>query len=144
MKYILILLISFFCVTKVNCQSNKDSIISIFFKLYKDNPVNAYESLFVKSKWMTAKNIQSGKSQLKDFINDLGEYEGYEFITEKQAGQSYILESFLVKYERQPVRFTFILYRPLNTWQLQDFTYDTNLTSEITGAATIDKLKMNQ
>ena len=88
-------------------------------------------------------DIETVKIKLADFISGLGDYFGYEPITEKSAGESYVLKSFLVKYERQPIRFTFLLYKPNDNWQIQNFTYDTNIQGELEEAAKAYRLKSN-
>lgn len=110
-----------------------EKITDIFFKTYKQNPSKAYTDLFADNKWMKDKksDIETIKIKMNDFLSGLGEYYGYELITEKSAGDSYVLKSYLVKYERQPIRFTFLLYRPNNKWQIQNFTYDTNIEEEV-------------
>jgi ABC-type transporter MlaC component len=125
-------------------QSN-EKITQAFFKTFKENPTKAYGELFENSKWMKEKksDIETIKIKLADFISGLGEYYGYEPITEKSVGESYILKSFLVKYERQPVRFTFILYKPNESWQTQNFSYDTGISEEIEEAAKAYRLKSN-
>lgn len=87
--------------------------------------------------------LETSKIKLNDLIEQLGAYQGYEFITEKRAGQSYILKSFLVKYDRQPIRFTFVLYKPKDVWNLQNFTFEADFDTELTEAAGIDRLKSN-
>jgi hypothetical protein len=125
-------------------QSN-ERITQTFFETYKKNPTKAYGDLFDNNKWMKDKksDIETIKIKLADFINGMGEYYGYEPIIEKSVGESYVLKSFLVKYERQPVRFTFLLYKPNENWQIQNFTYDTNISEEIDEAAKAYRLKSN-
>jgi len=88
-------------------------------------------------------DIETVKIKLADFISGLGEYYGYEANTEKAAGESYVLKSFLIKYEKQPIRFTFLLYKPNESWQIQSFTYDTNIEDELGEAAKAYRLKSN-
>ncbi|HRG39207.1 MAG TPA: hypothetical protein PK289_11810 [Bacteroidia bacterium] len=128
----------------VHGQSN-EKITQTFFKTYKDDPTKAYGDLFENNKWMKDRksDIETIKIKLADFINGMGEYYGFEPITEKSIGESYVLKSFLIKYERQPVRFTFILYRPNEIWQIQNFTYDTKISEEIDEAAKAYRLKSN-
>ena len=125
-------------------QSN-ENITETFFKTYKENPAKAYGNLFDNNKWMKDKkgDIETVKIKLADFISGLGEYYGYEPITEKSVGESYVLKSFLIKYERQPVRFTFLLYKRNDSWQIQNFTYDTNIDDEMEEAAKAYRLKSN-
>ncbi len=125
-------------------QSN-EKITEAFFKTYKESPTRAYGNLFENNKWMKDKksDIETVKIKLADFVSGLGEYYGYEAITEKSVGESYILKSFLIKYERQPLRFTFLLYKPSDSWQIQNFAYDTNINDEIEEAAKAYRLKSN-
>src|ERR1700730_18206951 len=107
-KLSLFIMFSLLSIVSLSQTTNED-ITSIFFREFKENPVNAYLHVFASNKWMSEKKsiLETNKIKLKDLLDQLGEYYGYELITEKRAGESYILKSFLVKYERQPVRFTF-------------------------------------
>jgi hypothetical protein len=121
----------------------EETITRDFFKTYQTDPIIAYANLFSKSKWIQQSDIETTKIKMKDFLTDMGAYNGYETITVKKAGDSFILKSFLVKYDRQPIRFTFILYKPSNEWKIQNFSYDTNIGDELEEAAKIDRLRAN-
>lgn len=126
-------------------KETTETITENFFQTYKKDPTRAYADLFVDNKWMKDKksDIETVKIRMNDFLSGLGEYYGYELITEKSAGESYVLKSYLIKYERQPIRFTFLLYRPNDKWQIQNFTYDTNIEDELEEAAKAYRLKNN-
>lgn len=49
----------------------------------------------------------------------------------------------MIKYDRQPVRFQFIFYKPSDKWQLQDFRYDDDLDTELIEAANAYRLMEN-
>ncbi|TAL44427.1 MAG: hypothetical protein EPN92_08830 [Chitinophagaceae bacterium] len=121
----------------------KENITEAFFTDFKKDNIKAYENLFAESKWVNKSSLETVKIKLKDFLADMGEYCGYELITEKMVGESYALKSFLIKYESIPVRFTFILYKPKNIWQIQSFAYDSNIGEELEEAAKAYRLKYN-
>src|SRR5215510_7936550 len=75
-----------------------EKITEAFFKTYKQNPTKAYADLFVDNKWMKDKksDIETVKIKMNDFLSGLGDYYGYELITEKSAGESYLLKSYLI------------------------------------------------
>ena len=142
----LLVIVLFFTMPSVFGQSDpSEKITDSFFKTYKQSPTKAYTDLFENNKWMNDKrsDVETVKIKLDDFLRGLGEYFGYELITEKSAGESYLLKSYLIKYERQPLRFTFLLYRPNDKWQLQNFSYDTNIEEELGEAAKAYRLKNN-
>lgn len=124
-------------------KSEDENITAQFFKTFKTNPIKAYEDLFSINKYVAKSDIETTKIKMKDFLADLGDFLGYEQITTKRAGESYVLKSFLLKYDRQPIRVTFILYKPADTWKIQNFSYDANLSDELESAAKIDRLKEN-
>ena len=142
------LLVVFFFLSLTNLsvgQDVKETITTTFFKNYKENPTKAYVDLFTNNKWMKDKksDIETVKIKLTELLSSLGEYYGYEPITEKSSGESYVLKSFLVRYERQPLRFTFVLYKPNDSWQIQNFTYDAGIDDELGEAAKVYRLKNN-
>jgi len=50
----------------------------------------------------------------------------------------------MVKYDKQPVRFIFIYYRPKDVWKIYTFQFNTNMDEELTSAAGVDQLKDNK
>ena len=144
-KHLFIIILIFTSTSVIAQTETTEKITETFFKTFKESPVNAYLNLFADNKWMKDKksDIETNKIKLGDFFSGLGEYYGYEPITEKSAGESYLLKSFLVKYERQPIRITFLLYRPNNKWQIQNFSYDTAIEDELEEAAKAYRFKNN-
>jgi hypothetical protein len=144
-KRLLLIIVSSTIVMSSYSQMTKENVTTTFFSEYKKDALTAYLNLFLNNKWMSSQQstIETNKIKLKDLLDQLGEYNGYEFITEKQAGPSYILKSFLAKYDRQPVRYTFILYKPQDIWQLQNVIWDVDFDEELKEAAKIDRLRSN-
>ncbi|KPM49634.1 hypothetical protein [Jiulongibacter sediminis] len=128
-------------------QNNPDKIVEAFF----DNYVNAgaseaLDQLYASNKWMSRATdaINSLKSKLEGLNEDfVGPFYGYELIVEKKLSQSFILRSYLVKYDRQPIRFTFQFYKPDNKWVVHSFQYDGNVGDEIEEAAKLYYLDLD-
>ena len=123
-----------------------EEIITVFFENYKANPTKAVEYIFSTNQWMIDKKqdaINNVKSQMENSIDLIGDYINYELITQKKIGGSYKLVSYMVKHDRQPLRFTFVFYMPRNVWQVQNFQFDDNLDEELEEAAKIYRLKEN-
>ena len=129
--------------TVAQTKSEEETLTTEFFKTFKTDPVKAYDNLFADNKWISKSDLETTKIKLKDYFAILGDFYGYEPITIKKAGESYILKSYLVKYDRQPIRITFILYKPVDKWKIQNFSYDTNLGDELDAAAKLDRLREN-
>lgn len=121
-------------------KTDEENITAKFFQTFTTDPMKAYEELFKSNEYIPKSDIESTKIKFKDYISDLGDYLGNEAITVKRIGKSYILKSFIIKYERMPIRFTFTLYKPADKWKIQNFAYDGNMTEELENAAKIDKL----
>jgi hypothetical protein len=117
-----------------------------FFEIYSTKPIDAIDYIFtnVKQTKEMKDDVVAIKKNLKMTTGVIGDYVGYELITEKNVGNSLKLMSYMVKYDRQPVRFVFIYYKPKDTWQLYTFQFDTNINDELNDAAGVDKLKPNR
>lgn len=128
---VLIILITF--ITELNAQSSEQGITTEFFRVFQNEPMKAMDYAFSTNKWME-KNIdgtESLKTKFKDLLPLIGDYYGYELITEKSIGKNLISISYMLKYEREPVRFIFVLYKPNEIWQLQNLKWDVKLDDEI-------------
>jgi len=126
----------------VYSQAKSEDITNEFFEQYKNSPMEAVDYAFSTNQWFERNMdaVENVKSQLDKVLNLIGEYYGHEIITEKSLGQSLKLVSYLVKYNRQPLRFTFVLYKPKDRWQVQNFLFDDNLGDELKEAGKINNL----
>ncbi len=117
-----------------------------FFEIYSTKPMDAIDFIF--SGENITKDLKDDiiaiKKNLAVTINIDGAYNGYELITEKNVGGSLKLMSYMAKYDKQPVRFIFIYYKPKDVWKVYTFEFNTNMDDELNIAAGVDKLKQNQ
>jgi len=118
------------------------SYIETFFKKYKTSSDSAIDYLFGTNKLFTNyAQINLLKSKLDSLELNLGKYEGRELISQKSAGTSLVIYSYLVKHENQPVRFIFMFYKPKDQWELYRFNYDDSMDTELIEAAKINNKK---
>lgn len=137
------------CIIKLEAQeaSAPNEIVTEFFSIYNEKGVdNALSYIFSTNDWMEQRSkdgISNVKMQLNSLVDLVGKYYGYEYITEKSIGKSFKLYSYLVKYDRQPIRFVFIFYKPNDKWMIYNFKYDQELAEELEDAAKAYRLKEN-
>ncbi|MEQ6121136.1 hypothetical protein [Reichenbachiella sp. MALMAid0571] len=142
----LIIIIALF--SSINCfaQNSPSGIINTFFNKYENEGSNiALDYLFSTNKWMgdSKTQIDNIKLNLSGTLELIGNYYGYEEIILSSIGNDFKLYTFLVKYDRQPLRFSILLYKPNDTWRLQNFSYDDNLDEELDEAAKAYRLEEN-
>jgi len=114
------------------------AVIDNFFKKYKTSADSAVDYLFGTNKYFSnPAGIAQLKGKLDSMRVSLGGFIGHELIVEKTASPSLVLYSVLVKHEIQPVRFTFIFYRPHSDWVFYRFLYDDQMDIEMEDGAKI-------
>lgn len=127
-------------------QNDPQKMIDEFFNQYKNKSADAaLDYIFGTNKWMdnSKDQIESVKFKLNGTLKLLGDYQGYDLITKKSVGDHYSLYSFMVRYDRQPLRFSILFYKPNDQWRLMNFSYDDNLDDELEEAAKAYRLKEN-
>lgn len=130
----------------LKAQTTTEEITNEFFETFEKSPLKAVDYIFGTNKWMVERNkdgIENVKTQLTSFLGLVGDCYGYEKITEKSVGESFKLVSYIIKYDRQPIRFTFIFYKPKDTWKVQNFKFDDNLDDELEESGKVYRLKEN-
>ncbi|WP_206610010.1 hypothetical protein [Maribellus luteus] len=141
---IILVLIS---VLQNHAQELPDSIINDFFKTYeKEGASKALDDLYATNPWTSRIQdaINNIKNQMERFDEELvGEYYGYEKIVSKKLGDSYVLESYFLKFDRQFLRLTFQFYRPKDKWRLLSFKFDDTFDDEIEEAAKLYYLNLD-
>jgi len=106
--------------------------INTFFDKYKhEGPKPAIDYIFSKSNGTTITGIDALKSKIDSLKSTLGSFSGYEQIIEKNAANSLVLFSYLVKHENHPLRFTFVFYKPKDNWVLYKFSVDAEVENEL-------------
>ena len=128
-------------------QSNPDNLIETFFKNYEKTPSKAVEDIYSTNVWASRNRdgIETLKNEVNKYTVDyVGKYYGYELITKKQFSESFILYSYMVKYDRQPMRFIFKLYKANDKWSLFALSIDSDLDTEIEQSAKLYYLKLEK
>lgn len=117
----------------VCAQSSPDKLTTEFFAKYKSDTDSAFNFIFSTNKWMgeNKDGTEKVKFQLREFANLMGEYIGYEKLTEQYLGESLNVAVYLVKYERQPLRFIFKYYKAKEEWVLFNLKFDENIDEEL-------------
>lgn len=133
MRMLLILLLIMPCMVTI-AQETPEQMISRFFDLYENEGVSpAIDDLYSSNRWADAGNeaVVELKSQLAGLDTNLvGEYYGYELLSSHNLTESFVLYIYMVKFERQPIRFIFQYYKPLDTWMTYSFEFDGNLNDD--------------
>jgi hypothetical protein len=118
-------------------------IIDVFFDKYKNESTsNAVDYIFTTNSY-TSKNPQLPAIKktliikLDSLRENIGQYTGRDIITEKSTTDNFVLISYLVKHQYQPVRFTFVFYRPEESWMLYKFISDDQVDAELEDAGKI-------
>jgi len=128
-------------------QSSPQDIINDFFSTYEKDAGKAIKELYETNKW--TERIKDDIDKIIGTVNGftesyMGKYYGYEIITKKKFAESFELYSYMVKYDRQPIRFIFKFYKPNNKWVLYSYALDDSLDSEIQEAAKLYYLKLDK
>jgi hypothetical protein len=129
-------------------QTNQpQKMIDDFFSLYKSKtPDAALDYIFNTNKWMNESKdqIDNVKFKLNSALKNMGDLNGYTLITKKTLTEHLALYTYLVRYDRQPLRFSFLFYKPESQWRLHNFSFDAALDEELEEATRAYRLKENQ
>lgn len=129
------------CTSKYEKQHEYENYCKVFFSQYKEGGINkAVDFIFSTNESLkenSREEIDALKSQLDSITPLLGKFSGYEQIANRAVGTNLRLLSYLIKYEKQPLRFTFVFYRPNDTWVIQNFSFDGNVVEELEESARV-------
>ena len=128
-------------------QSDPQKMIDEFFKLYQDkNSDAALDYIFGTNKWMKESKEQIDGIKFKisnTVVKPMSTFYGHDLITKKIIGDKLAYYTYLLRYDRQPIRFTFLFYNPNGQWRLQNFSFDDKIKEELEEASKAYRLKEN-
>jgi hypothetical protein len=137
MKQFIFLVLMVFFISCNNKSKNEypKYLVDNFFEIYETKGVNdALDSIFQTNEYMiqqSKSDIETLKESLSSLLNTVGNYHGYEIISEYSTGKSIKHYCCIVKYDKQPVRFNFIFYNSSDVWVLYTFNFDNSIINEI-------------
>ncbi len=125
-------------VTASNVQAdpadNGQQLVDTFFDLYKNKGHEyAVKYAIATNKWIKpiGNEMDNLIVKLERQVRTMGQYLGYEEIVSKKIGSRYRIVSYLVYYQRDPIRFTFSLYKTNDDWRSQTFNMTQKFEKEI-------------
>lgn len=143
-KVLTIIGLIFFC-SKIFSQDSYQILIDKFFDDYKNiGAEKAIDNIYKTNKW--SYKVEDALSNLKkefaSYNKELvGNYYGCDSIVEKRLTDCFVLKSYLLRYERQPLRLTFEFYKPNDKWYIYSVNIDTNYDDELEEAAKVYQLR---
>jgi hypothetical protein len=131
-------------IKKYNHDTAYEEIVNRFFENFSSGNIKpAIENLFITNQWLgTQEKVNLMSNNLNALVKQLGKYQFSLFINKKSVGPL-VLCSYMVIYDRQPIRFTFIFYKPKDKWILYNFEYDDQMVKELKEAAGVHRLYEN-
>jgi hypothetical protein len=114
------------------------SEIDEFFKLYQAGKVDeAVDSIYRTNKYVSSipDQIQRVKTQLNALGGLVGDINNIGKIDTYSVGNDFVHVTYLATYDRQPVRYEFQFFKVKSGWRIYSFSFDDDLTKEITTLA---------
>jgi hypothetical protein len=126
-NFVFALLISLSVAPAYAQETSYNAVIEKFFTTFKkDGPDKAIDYIFSTNPYLdqSSEQVTTIKLKLATAVAVIGDYYGYEAVIVKEIGMSMAIGTYMVKYKRQPLFFTFVLYKPDKTWQIQTLRFD--------------------
>lgn len=114
------------------------SEIDEFFTLYKAGKINeAVDSIYKTNKYVSSipDQVQNVKTQLSALKGLVGKVNNIGKIDTYNVGNDFVHVTYLVTYDRQPVRYEFQFFKVNEGWRVYSFSFDDDLTDEISSLA---------
>jgi hypothetical protein len=136
MKLSILLIATLFSFSSL--AADYQSEIDNFFKLYQSGKVDeAVDSIYRTNKYVSSMpdQIQVVKNQLNSLGGLVGEINNIGKIDTYSVGDNFVHVTYLATYDRQPIRYEFQFFKVKSGWRISSFSFDDDLTIEITTLA---------
>lgn len=151
----LIALIGFACFALLTSLSSQaadakagyEPIVDAFFKkLQQGKPEQAVTHFLQQKGKSTDKDDKREDlaTQFADVVKTLGTYHGYELLAGKIVAGHIAQATYLGLYARKPIRLSFQLYKPKDTWRGQSFRFDGRVLEELFAPRGVETLLQGQ
>ena len=131
-----ITLLSISIKSQTDSLNSPEKISEHFFMLFETNTDNAVDFIFSTNKWFnptTMPQLTDIKGKIAKLYY-LGTFRGFELASKKVLSPSLVLITYIVKYDRQPIKIEFYYYKPEQRWQIQTFRFEEDLKTDLQNA----------
>lgn len=138
-KGILLIVLSLLISTlkaQTDSLNTPEKLCEHFFMLFEIETDNAVDFIFSTNKWFNAASmpqLNEIKGKIKKLFY-LGNFKGYELASKKVLSPSLVLITYMVRYDRQPIKIEFYFYKPETQWQIQTFRFEEDLKIDLQNA----------
>ncbi len=119
---------------ETTADDDGQELIDNFFEMYKNRGYEvALKYSWSTNKWMPATGdaMNNIAVRLGKQVAVMGEFIGQEQLKSRKVGSRFRIVSYLVYYQRDPMRFTFELYKNNDGWEFTDVEFDTKFDEEV-------------
>jgi|YNPMSStandDraft_2_1061718.scaffolds.fasta_scaffold06432_3 hypothetical protein len=105
-----------------------------FFYYFKTKGVEqAVQYIFRTNKYLgqNPEVINTLKSKFDKALPIIGTFYRYEKYLDKRVGNTFAQLGYLMIFDRQPIKIVFTLYKPKDSWQVQDLRFDDKMDDVI-------------
>ncbi|HTH54688.1 MAG TPA: hypothetical protein VL728_01495 [Cyclobacteriaceae bacterium] len=132
-------ILAFFLALTTCCysQENSDDIIKRFFDTFQNNTDKAIDDIYKTNTWTSEMGdaINTLKKTIRGYPTEMGKYYGYELITKQKCTDRFLLYAFIARYDRQPMKIVFELYKPDDKWFLYALNFSPDIDNDVETAA---------
>jgi hypothetical protein len=109
------------------------SQIDRFFANFKGGKITeALAELYSTNRWAAnSDSVQNLRTQLSGLEKLLGALKSSEKLQEIKVGTRFVYVSYIVLYERQPIRMEFEFFRPADEWVILSFAFDDDIDDDV-------------
>jgi hypothetical protein len=113
------------------------SQIDRFFTNFKAGKITeALAELYSTNRWAAnSDSVQNLRTQLVGLEKLLGALKSSEKLQEIKVGTRFVYVSYIVLYERQPIRMEFEFFRPADDWVILSFAFDDKIDDDVENVA---------
>src|SRR4051812_4722939 len=122
-----------------SCSREKDvpveeinSFVNPFFETYRiSGPKEAVSKLLGSNKYISQSVVDTVGVRLERLAKGFGKFQGTDKVSTRHYGESIVEITYLVNYDKQPMRFKFQFYQPGTGWRLQNFMYESEFMDDL-------------
>ena len=107
--------------------NNYQEEVDKFFELY------AVDSIYASNKYVSSipDQVKQIKTQLSSLDDLVGEINFINKVSDYKVGELFVHVTYLVTYDRQPIRFEFQFFKVKEGWRIYSMSFDDNIDEDI-------------